>query len=126
MLKWSSYGFTYYPTGNRDTGFDHCLAIAADEIMPIRERFSSRSQSIGTGFRQPVYIVDNPQGQSQTIRNKGFPIAVIAASRRFSIEQFAGDICMADCAAIGIFDFMKATPAAAIAKRLPFGARQIA
>src|SRR3546814_15802256 len=94
--------------------------------MPGRQRLSRRTQAIGAAWRQPRDIVYDPRGQPQAIGHEGLAVAIVAAPRARDVEQPASDVGFGDFTGILVFELMQAAAPAALAQRLPFGARQFA
>ena len=104
--------------GNART--DHRVAIAADEIVPVRQRAAFGAQAIGAGPGQPADIVDDAQRQPQAIRDEGLAVLVIHAACGLRVEQPAGDIGVLDLAGVFIFDLVQAAASATVAQGFPF------
>ena len=126
-----------------DTDFDGCMAtvqqlteqeniylansmnslrIAADKIMPFRQRHAIRPQLIGAGRGQPLDILQHRLRQAQAIWDKSLAPPVVLAAGAMRIEQLARYIGGIDAACILIFDLVKAAFAAAVAQCLPLRA----
>ena len=97
----------------------NAVAIAADQIMPVGQRFASFAQHISAGRRQPFETADFALGQPQTVGHERSPVLVVATLRRLHIEQFARDIGRINPAGVVILDLVQAAFAATVAKRLP-------
>src|SRR3546814_4215983 len=70
----------------------HRLPITANEVMPFRQRLVRSTQLVSAAFGQPFNVVQQPQGQPKTVRNKRLPAAIIHALRAMPVKQFAGHV----------------------------------
>jgi len=111
--------FADRPADDRLARAVHRLAITADEIMPVGQRFALGAQAIGAALRQPLEVVDLCLGQCQAVGNMAAAVLVIAAARSGKVEQAARDIGGIDAARILILQLVQAAFAAAVAQSLP-------
>ena len=119
MLQVARQGFGDRPPAHGFARAMDCLAIAADEIVPLRQRFTGGAQPVGAGSGQPADFLQLARGQPHAIRHESAPLAVIAATRGVPVEQPARNIGRIDAPGVGILDLVQATFAAAVAQSLP-------
>src|SRR3546814_2477541 len=66
-----------------------------DTLFPYTTLFRSlvrSTQLVSAAFGQPFNVVQQPQGQPKTVRNKRLPAAIIHALRAMPVKQFAGHV----------------------------------
>ena len=80
----------------------HSLPVAADQIVPWRQRVAIGAQDIGAGSGQPRIIVDGAPRQPDAIGHMQPPVPVIGAAAAVQVKQFARDIGGIDSARIFI------------------------
>src|SRR5690625_1859084 len=113
-------------TRQRLTGAHDRVRIARDQRMPISEAPPLMQAAIGTACRHPACILVDVFGREHdTARHEHPPERILSAAPRCAVEQAAGHIGIMDPARIPILELQHAAFAAAIAERLPFGARHL-
>ena len=107
------------PSTSRLTRIMNSLAASGNQIMPIRERFSSGPDSIGTCFRQPVERLQVSPVEPNAIGNPLQPILVIETPTVPTVEKLAGDVRRIDHARVFVLELMDAAAAASVTQGFP-------
>src|SRR3546814_4922280 len=74
------------------------------------------TQLVSAAFGQPFNVVQQPQGQPKTVRNKRLPAAIIHALRAMPVKQFAGHVGGINPTAVLILYLVQAAFAASVAQ----------
>src|SRR3990172_12710150 len=93
--------------------------------MPPREPASVSDALIGATLRQPLELSYIVRIDHHAIRHAGMPVRVITPTARADVEKPAGEPREIDVGRILVLDLDQTALTAAVAERLPLGARHL-
>lgn len=122
IFKFTRVDFAHRPTARRLSRFVNALAVAADEIMPFRQRLPRGAETIGTSLGEPFEPFKVGGIEAHAVADPFHAIGIIETASVAPIEQLASDVGRVEDAGIGVFQLVHAAAPATVAKRLPFAA----